>query len=689
MNLSGLESLFEGLASQPGWLLLVGFLISLTESLALIGLLVPGILLLFALAALVGWDPPMMLALTGALAAGAVIGDGMSFWIGRRMGSRIWQVWPFASRPHWLAAGETFIVRHGGRSVVIGRFVGPLRPIVPLVAGSLGMRPAVFVPQMLFACALWAPLMVVPGALFGESLELAGEVGGRLTVLLVVLGGGAWFMLWLTRLVYEWGARRAPWWLKNLALWLRRHPFAGRWIGPLVQPGGREVLSITIMGMLLVVSLAMLFGALLLAPLSTGAWEAQFAVAGVAASLRNHLADPLFFYVVIAASDPVQVALVVTVGVVLAVRRRWNGLGHWLLAVGGGWLAAHLLNALMGVLLGRPERLPSIAEVPHIGLTVSTLIFGFLALMVGKALRPRQRKWLYLVTVLLLALLAFTEFYLARATLNGILAALALAGGWLALTGIGYRLRAGSGPSPGILLGVFVATWAVSIAVVAPGRYPELEESHRLSQPRLVVTADAWWCGQWRSLPSRRSRVGSVERQRFGLQLAADRDVLVDRLNERGWRPPPRWNVDSLRAFAAPSRGLEQLPHLPRDFAGRPEAIVLRKSLPDQRVILMRAWDSGVRLQPGSATVWLAQARELEPGRALAGFARWRETGDPDAGLRALVTDLSDWPLSGAPGEPLRLAQPMLDFSGKGGRAAQAGSSDSRSCELISSSDSR
>ena len=637
------QQLLQWSADHPGWVVALGFALAFIEALAVVGIVVPGILLLFLLGAMVGWDAPLLLALGFSVMAGAMAGDSVSFWLGWRYRDQLRNRWPFATRGHWLDLGEQFFLRHGGKSIFIARFVGPLRPVVPLVAGSMRMPPATFVPRMLIACALWAPLMVLPGALFGESLELAAEFGGRLTLLLVLLLVGGWLLIWTTRSLYEAAARRWPWWLKNLALWLRRHPFLGRCFGGLIEPGGREVLSVMILGLLLVGSLGVLFAALLLAPLSTAAWESGFEFAGLAASLRSHFADPLFLAVALAVARPVLLALITFVAVLLLIQRRWNALLHWLLATLGGWLLALLLNAFMGFLLGRPDLSSSVGQVPHVEFVLVVLTFGFGALMIAKDFRPRQRKWLYLATVALLALVGFSEFYLARATINGLVAALALAMGWLALTGIGYRSRASAYPLPGLRLAAFVAVWLVSVVVIVPQRYDAFARAHELARPIQQMEAADWWDDEWRQLPARRSRIGRAELQRFDAQIALEQSELVRVLAADGWRRPPEYSVQALRALFGKTLRPERLIHLPRDFAGQPDELIRRRMLGDGRVMLLRVWDSGARLGAQATPVWLGQVRVLEPVTRLGLFNTWHEIDQASnqamAELRALDAD--------------------------------------------------
>ncbi len=134
-------------------LLLAVFSISLLESLAVVGLLVPGVGLLLALtlAAAAGDIPPWLWVACGT--AGAFLGDGVSFLLGQRAGPAVHR-WRFFQRhPHWLTRGEAFFQRWGIWSIMTGRFIGPIRPVVPLVAGAMRMSPR----QFWFANAISSP----------------------------------------------------------------------------------------------------------------------------------------------------------------------------------------------------------------------------------------------------------------------------------------------------------------------------------------------------------------------------------------------------------------------------------------------------------------------------------------------------------------------------------------------------
>src|SRR5207244_8656737 len=81
---------------------------------------------------------PYASILIGAI-FGAVFGDAVSYWLGRNFGGGIARVWPFSRHPELLSRGILFFERHGGKSVFIGRFFGPVRAVVPLAAGIMQM----------------------------------------------------------------------------------------------------------------------------------------------------------------------------------------------------------------------------------------------------------------------------------------------------------------------------------------------------------------------------------------------------------------------------------------------------------------------------------------------------------------------------------------------------------------------
>lgn len=122
-------------------------------------------------------------------AAGAFVGDSTSWFIGHRWGTALLTRWEpirrHTEKP--LERAETHFDKYGGQTVFAGRFVGALRAVVPLVAGTSGMTYRSFVPWNAAASITWVTAMIVLGAAFGEAVAAAVDRFGVALTGLVVL----------------------------------------------------------------------------------------------------------------------------------------------------------------------------------------------------------------------------------------------------------------------------------------------------------------------------------------------------------------------------------------------------------------------------------------------------------------------------------------------------------------------
>ncbi|MGB5472508.1 MAG: DedA family protein, partial [Gammaproteobacteria bacterium] len=192
-----LQTVLDWIALHPHAFNAVVFTVALMESLVVLGLLIPGAALLFGAGALVATGALPLYPILLWTTLGAALGDIISFLLGRHYHQRLRVVWPFRRYPVLVNRGVDFFVGHGGKGIFMARFIGPLRPIVPAIAGMMSMSTARFLAIDSLACVLWAPVYILPGIVFGASLGLAAEVAGRLVVLLVVIAGLAWGGVWL------------------------------------------------------------------------------------------------------------------------------------------------------------------------------------------------------------------------------------------------------------------------------------------------------------------------------------------------------------------------------------------------------------------------------------------------------------------------------------------------------------
>lgn len=132
---------------------------------AFVSLVVPGSVILAAAGALVGSGQLAFWPLLLGAVPGAVMGDAISYWLGRHYGDRIQRVWPFTRHPALLTRRLAFAGQHGGKSVFLGRFFEPVRAVVPLAAGMLALQPARFWAANVGSALLWAPIVLAAGFL--------------------------------------------------------------------------------------------------------------------------------------------------------------------------------------------------------------------------------------------------------------------------------------------------------------------------------------------------------------------------------------------------------------------------------------------------------------------------------------------------------------------------------------------
>jgi membrane protein DedA with SNARE-associated domain len=150
---------------HEGWAAPIVFGLAFAESLVFLSLLVPAWAALVGIGALIGMTGIDFWSIWVAGAVGAALGDWISYWIGKNFKSSIATMWPLKSRPDLLPRGERFIARWGVAAIFIGRFFGPLRASVPLVAGILAMPWWPFQFANFTSAFLWAAVLLAPGTL--------------------------------------------------------------------------------------------------------------------------------------------------------------------------------------------------------------------------------------------------------------------------------------------------------------------------------------------------------------------------------------------------------------------------------------------------------------------------------------------------------------------------------------------
>ena len=181
-----LQQALEDVSSTLGSLtyVLVG-LGAFLETGAFVGLVLPGETVVILGGAVAGQGETSIVLTIGVVWLGALMGDSVSFLLGRRLGRGfLLRHGPkLRITRERFARVEAYFARHGGKTIVIGRFIGLVRSLAPFIAGSSGMRYTYYLPFSVLGTGLWAAAFALVGYFASQSLDAAARAAGRGTLL--------------------------------------------------------------------------------------------------------------------------------------------------------------------------------------------------------------------------------------------------------------------------------------------------------------------------------------------------------------------------------------------------------------------------------------------------------------------------------------------------------------------------
>jgi len=165
------QQLVEFVRVHEAWAAPIVFVLAFCESLAFISLLVPAWAALVGIGVLIASGNLNFWPVWVAGSVGAALGDWLSYWVGVKIGPPVAHVWPLSRHPTLLPKGEVFVRRWGVLGIFIGRFFGPLRASVPLVAGIFRMPYWSFQLANFSSAFLWAGVLLTIGDVVSKLIK--------------------------------------------------------------------------------------------------------------------------------------------------------------------------------------------------------------------------------------------------------------------------------------------------------------------------------------------------------------------------------------------------------------------------------------------------------------------------------------------------------------------------------------
>lgn len=620
-----LDAILQWIQAHPQTAGLVIAIVSFLEGFAVIGILVPGIIILFGFGTLVGLGVLELWSVWLWCSVGAIAGDGFSFWLGHHFKDHIGEIWPFNRSRGLLNRGQQFFRRHGLKSVVIGRFIGPVRPIMPVIAGMMQMNLKAYIPANIIAGILWAPAYLLPGVVFGASLEIAKAIALRLALLMAVVVGTIWLTAWLVNGLSAWLAPRTARMLSFALAWSSRHPLLGRPARALVDPSRPDSGTLLLFAVTLLLTAWGLLTVMIVLPQQGGMLPFDEPIMQAMQGLRTPWADQVMLFLDGFGSLFVLLPIVVFTLAYLLWRKRRLGALHWLAATLTGLLLALLFDQLLGTTTGPVLEAIGQPIRPTMHLVFALVVYGFFAVIIARQFPRRRRIWPYWLAAALVSLIALARLYFNLSTPSSMLAGVLLGLLWISIIGIGYRRRLRRPFWNRPLAWSFYALTLILAVTWVKVFGEQVLEAYRSNEPAVVISVQQWQSG----------RLAEVAVEAHDFTLAGDPDVLVQQLLESGWQQAKEADWSTALAMMQPEPSPKTLTILPSLFDNQSEHVILHRWSADGPHQVVRLWPLNASLADGRA-LYTGTIRENELRTVAVLFQYWTETDAPLLARRVL-----------------------------------------------------
>lgn len=622
-----LNSAINYLHHHPHMGILFAFVVALLESLPIIGTIIPGSITMTAVGAMIGAGLiPGYLTLAIA-SAGAFLGDIIGFTSGRVFKDKIRDVWPFRKHPKIISVCETFILKHGGKSILIGRFVGAVRSAIPMVAGLLHLSWFRFIIAALPTAILWAIVYSLPGILLGAfSMEIPPKQLTEYIVIGVAIIVALWFIYWLIQRSFRsittfyhrqidryWDSlekRRAS----NLIIKLIYNRQA---------PDCHFQLSRLIICLVSLILCAVVF---ITIALQSGLMSIDQPLFHLAQSTRIYHLDAFFITLTLFGKPAIVMFIAFVISLGLIFTSQWRA--STTLCFTTIFTAAIVYAIRLAHFSPRPPGFMIVSHassLPSGHATISLVVYGLLAFFTGQRFK-NHRGIIYTITGVLIALISISRLYLGAHWFTDIIASIFLGLTILLLAIISYQRLPNAHSALSLskwawltcMLIVVFATWAGNVYFsyhIARYRYTPFYK-------KVTISKHAWWKTPLKFTPIYRlNRFGKIA-QPLNIQWAGNLKHIEKTLTAHHWHYISRHQhvKDTIQRLSS-DKPQYHLPVFESLYHNKPPAAIYYKAIPHQKAVyVLRLWNSHIAFHDHSI-LWIGMLNQLNPPHKFMTFA--------------------------------------------------------------------
>lgn len=604
------QPLTNWLQANPHWSLFITFLIALTESLAIIGSIVPGSVTMTAIGILAG-SGIMRIDLTLLAATlGAVCGDSLSYALGFYYRDHLVEMWPFKKYPTLLIYGKEFFARHGGKSVLIGRFVGPLRSIIPVIAGIMNMKQWRFLVANIISAIGWSILYVMPGVLIGAAgHELSTESATRLFILILIALAVIWLISFLLKFLFI----TLNSFLKNNLhhVWLTvKHNSVLTKLYQAITPDGEKNHYPTAGLILLLLFQLICFLTLLIITTQTPWFNTiNYPVHVFTQSFHTTLLEAFFIMCSQFTSNFTLIFLYITCSLWFIYHKNPK-LTFYLTSL---LISSSIISFLLShsVVTPRPPGLlitmPG-SSFPDKQLVMGTSFYGFILFYINTKYSLLTNTFRSIIWIIL-GLSGCASVYLGDYWLTDVLSSYIIGIIICLIHWLIYR-KSNYNPSPqkkpSLILFLFIGTVMVFTVLSTYLNFKTLAHNHVPYRKEFTLTQSAWWDQKQPILPLYSlNRIGS-RLSLLNIQFAGDLNLLETALAKNGWQHRTESFFTKLLMRLNNSNEGIKLPLLAQLYENkRPELVMTYREKQSKLVLELTIWESNYNLKDTNGPLWI------------------------------------------------------------------------------------
>ncbi|MDH5660450.1 MAG: hypothetical protein OEY65_05595, partial [Gammaproteobacteria bacterium] len=473
---------------------------------------------------------------------------------------------------------------------------------IPAIAGATKMPVKVFISTNIISAIFWAPAYLLPGLLFGLSIEIASEFASKFILLIIFILFIIFISLWAIQRLYVFTKPYNDKAIIYLLNWGEKHPLAGEVPAAIFDETHPEIRGLSLVAILIFIG-TLTLSFLQSPPINTyNPFYYDFSsldqlVYHSLQTFRSPPFDSIMLWLNYLTSSQFIAILCLSLGGFFILKQILFPLWHWLAAISLPLLLSPLLsNDLTNTL----QQNMDIETLPFI-VIIST--FGFLTVFISTGFSFSKQKLVFYISASLVLLLMLAQLYFAHQVFSQVLYALVVGLIWFNLLGIAYRRHAKQITDHKTKKEVLII---LAILLIYPG-WKTIQHEDAPTQPEnyLVMGTNSWLESGWELLPILREGVQPSKNSLFNLQWLGSKKEIAEQLSQAEFSDSKN-TLQHITNWFLDDININQLPVLPHIHKGEYEKLrFYRYNKNKKELTVIRLWPSIYKLKQDGPLVQL------------------------------------------------------------------------------------